>query len=163
MNPQPPNLERSVHYFAPVAGMMSLVGIAGKDYPLEFGNYCSIAGGPYLCNMWAENLKEWARRNPDSGPIEITIVSHGDRKIGYVSDGRLKDWCNSEPCVTGHGWPSVDAMREVCKRLGFDTADRACGCEQGHEQASIYRKYLKGGAPTTTCMRCKREWNPQSK
>lgn len=109
--------------FPPHVGMESLVGVTEGKFPLSFGNYCSIAGGPYLCNFWSENLREWARRNPEAGDIEVTIVEHNGNTIGFVSDERMKDWCNDRLCVTGHGWPSVAVMKKVCELLGFDAKD----------------------------------------
>lgn len=99
----------------PRVGSMSLVGINPKDYPVAFGNYCRIAtvDGPYLCNMWAENLKEWALRNPEASLIEVTEYSHQGRSIGVVTDERLEEWCSRELCVTGHGWPSEEVKQLV--------------------------------------------------
>ncbi len=147
----------------PVVDMTSLVGIGDRNYPIGFGNYCSIAGGPYLCNLWAENLKEWARRNPDSGPIEVTEFSHAGRSIGLVTDERLKAWCHPDPCVTGIGWPSVGVMRVVCEAMGASTVDRACGCERDDESPQVGESWRQvAGSPrrdhTFTCHRCKRQW-----
>lgn len=143
----------------PVVGMTSLVGIFAKDYPLEFGNYCSISGGPYLCNMWAENLKEWASRNRDSGPIEVTEYTHGDRSIGMVTDTRMTGWCSRKPCVTGHGWPSVSVMRLICDKMGVEPA-HVCGCESPEESPRLSESWNTAapGKVAFTCVRCQRRW-----
>lgn len=143
----------------PRVGSHSLVGIYDTDYPIKFGNYCSIAEGPYLCNMWAENLEEWARRNPTSGPIEITEYNHAGRSLGLVTDERLRDWCNPRPCVTGHGWPSVAVMRLVCAAMGASTDNRSCGCEKDDERPSISEIWMPGHS--WGCARCGRKWKAE--
>lgn len=146
----------SKNMYPPRVGMMSLVGIWDTNYPLSFGNYCSISNGPYLCNMWAENLEEWARQNQEVSEIEVTTLEHNGKSIGFVSDERLKDWCNKKPCVTGH-WPSVAVMREVCRLLNFDTTNEFCGCELDHEAPKIsWSNNIHG--PKYHCCRCHREW-----
>lgn len=148
---------------APRVGMMSLVGIGPSDYPIKFGNYCSIWDGPYLVNMWAENLKEWARRNPDSGPIEITEYTHGERSLGVVTDERLKDWCNVKPCVTGYGWPSVAVLRLLGEVMGFPVVNEFCGCERETESPRISESWRTGPVREHTfiCHRCKRRWQAE--
>lgn len=141
---------------APELGLVSCVGIHDKNYPISFGNYCSLADGPYLCNFWAENLDEWVRRNPDVKEIEITVVEHMGRNIGFVSDERMKDWCNKRTCVTGCGWPSVAVMRLVCDTLGLPRSE-CCGCEKDTESTYISRMWNMKETQYT-CHRCKRQW-----
>lgn len=146
--------------FPPVVGGSSLVGVFDTNYPISFGNYCWINGGPYLINMWAENLAEWSRRNPDVTEIEVTIYSHGKSRVGLVTDSRLKEWCNKEFCVTGHGWPSIEVMDMVESDTGISVGDR-CGCEASHEspQISCRYDYPKGEVVVSNfCGRCQRQW-----
>ena len=114
-----------------------------------------------MCNMWAENLKEWALRNQDGGLIEVTEYRHAGRRVGLVTDGRLKAWCNHKPCVTGHGWPSVAVMRRVCAHMGVSVDDRFCGCEKAHESPHISESW-SADSHTYLCYRCKRKWSAQS-
>ncbi len=144
--------------FKPAVGMTSLVGVMSRDFPLSFGNYCSIAGGPYLVNFWAENLKEWGRRNPEVAEIEVTMVTHNGRSIGFISDERMLSWCNTRLCITGIGWPSAKVCRLVCDLLGFSASEWLCGCETDDEQPSIFSKQRSGEPEVKTCQRCKRSW-----
>lgn len=146
----------------PEIGFESCVGIWDTKFPILFGNYCSINDGSFygirLCNMWSENLREWAKRNPDITEIEITVVEHVGKSIGFVSDVRLKDWCNSKPCVTGHGWGTVAIMKTVQSILNFDTTNMICGCEKDEEGPSMsWMGTLQDGG-TYLCRRCKRKW-----
>lgn len=155
---QPGSVSVTVEKFPPYIGMMSCVGIGirrPQDFPLAWGNYCSISGGPYLCNMWAENLGEWAQRNPDVKEIEITIVSHAGKSIGFVSDPRLKDWFNKRFCVTGNGWPSVAVMRKVAELLDLPP-DWACGCERDDMAPSCWERFDKYSC-VRTCYYCDRQ------
>ena len=154
-------VQEQAKLFLPVVGMTSLVWIGDTDYPLKHGNYCSVAGGPYLVNMWADNLQEWAARNPGSGPIEITVFEHGGRCIGMVTDNRLAEWCNSRPCITGHGWPSVAVMRLVCDRMGVPHSV-TCGCEGEDGQPRISELWSgtteRPGRLVHICCWCRRQW-----
>jgi hypothetical protein len=141
----------------PRVGMRSLVGIGDDRYPISYGNYCSIKGGPYLCNIWAENLEEWARRNPDSGPIEVTEYQHAGERLGMVTDERLKTWCNSKPCVTGHGWPSVAVLHLVCGAMGIEPGNRLCGCENADQSPNISERWVSH-IHSYICHRCGRTW-----
>lgn len=166
---QPAEPEVKKLMLLPRVGMSSMVGIHTKNYPIEFGNYCSIHEGPYLCNMWAENLKEWARRNPDAGPIEVTEYVHAYRSLGMVTDSRLKDWCSAEPCITGHGWPSVAVMRLICGVMGVSTVNRMCGCEKSDESPQISETWKRpkigegcvDHPHTFRCHRCRRVWQEE--
>jgi len=141
----------------PRVGIQSLVGIPNRKFPLRLGNYCTIRGGPYLCNCWAENLTEWASRNPDVEEIEVTVIRHADRSIGLVTDQRLVGWLNARTCVTGNGWPSVAAMRLVCDLLGIEP-DTLCGCEKDEESPVISQTY-QHNIVKFRCGRCGRSWS----
>lgn len=145
--------------FKPAVGMESLVGIMNDNYPLSFGNYCSISGGPYLVNMWSENLREWSRRNPDVSEIEVTVVTHCGKSIGFVSDERMRDWRNQELCVTGNGWPTAEVCRTVCGLLGTDSSVWLCGCEssdQAPSQSLVFE--FRGTTIRHFCQLCHRSW-----
>ena len=146
--------------FEPRVGMSSLVGVSGTNYPIAFGNHCSIANGPHLCNMWAENLRRWSAIIPDSGPIAVTVYTHFGRSLGLVTDDRLVGWCNDTPCVTGIGWPSVAVMRLICDRMRVAHAD-VCGCEAEDQAPIISRQYSRHVHVTNICHRCRRRWPVQ--
>lgn len=144
--------------FKPAVGMSSCVGIMGCNYPLSFGNYCGISGGPYLVNIWAENLSEWARRNPDVAEIEVTVVAHCGKSIGFVSDERLQDWCNKELCITGIGWATALMCRTVCSMLGASPDDWLCGCERDDQGPSQLSCSQFRQPEQVTCHHCGRNW-----
>ena len=55
-----------IQKIVPLIACQSAVGIGDENYPLSFGNYFSFyhaSGELYCANMWAENLREWLRRN----------------------------------------------------------------------------------------------------
>lgn len=108
-------------YFEPKVGMMSLVGIIGGNFPLSFGNYFSLEGGPYIANFWAENLEEWVNQNPDCGKIKVAIVNDKNHSIGVIVDERLQDWANKKLCVTGQGWGTVEICKKVEEITGIDS------------------------------------------
>ena len=110
-------VEVVVEHYPPIVGMSSCVAFLCCDYPMTRGNYCSIEDGPYLVNLWAENLQEWARRNPDAGKIEVTVISDEGNRIGLVTDSRLREWCHSRLRVTGHDWPSEAAKQKTYELL----------------------------------------------
>ena len=93
-------------------GMMSLVGIMGKEYPLSFGNYFAFSNGLYCVNMWAENLEEIVKRNKID-TVECTVFSDGKHQLAFVTDKRIPpNWLiQNRLCVTGHGWGS----RKLCE------------------------------------------------
>jgi hypothetical protein len=150
--------------FKPVVGMASLVGVYADDYPLSYGNYFSIVDGSfwglYICNFWAENLKEWVRRNPDVEEIEVTVVSRPDGcSIGFISDERLADWCNTRLCITGHGWPSAGVAKKVHELLGIEAIDQYCGCENEEQFPSMtHSRDPSTDTYAITCHHCSREW-----
>jgi hypothetical protein len=87
--------------------------------------------------------------------IEITVVSHVGKSIGFVSDPRLKDWCNKNFCVTGNGWPSVAAMRKVVELTDLPP-DWSCGCEKDDMAPQHWCRYDKH-AITRTCHHCNKQ------
>jgi hypothetical protein len=151
------SVEITVKQYPPQVGMMSLVAFQIDEYPSYSGNYCSIFHGPYLCNMWAENLQEWARRNPGE-TIEVTTLTHNERSIGVVTDERLKDWCN-RLCVTGMGWPSVAIIQKVSEMTGISVENEYCGCESDDGRPSIIQMF-QFDTPGTEyrCRNCHRIW-----
>lgn len=112
-------METKKKNYPPRVDMTSCVGICEKTRPVAFGNYCSIDGGPYLVNMWAENLEEWALRNPDVKKIEVTefIDEKSGRALGVVTDTRLEGWTNKRPCITGRGWINQKIKNAICSLM----------------------------------------------
>lgn len=162
-DPSKDQLEIRLLDLPPRVSMTSLVGIdlSRASYPLSYGNYCAIADGPYLCNIWAENLEEWANRNPEVKTIRIHEYRKGSHSVGMVVDKRLDGWLNSEPCVTGNGWPDVTAMRIVCASMGASAKHRACGCEQPYEKPRIAIQGLH--MQSHRCSGCGRTWDVPQK
>lgn len=147
------------HHFAPKVGGQSLVGVDERGpYPLSFGNYFWMKGGPYIANFWAENLEEWSRRNPDAGKIEVTVVKDGERELGVITDERLKDWCNKKMCITGHGWGSRMIMETVHELAGVPVSEVFCGCESFDELPVLSQSIWPGLRTLYACRRCQREW-----
>lgn len=150
-------ITETVKRYSPIVGMTSLVGVHRTDYPLSFGNYMSLHNGPYIVNMWAENLTEWARQNPVAD-IEVTELSDGKHVLGFISDDRLSDWLNEKLCVTGHGWGSRELCEAALEFAGIELTNQVCGCEKPEESPSMYISMKYGGPKIYICMRCKRSW-----
>jgi len=164
-------MRKETKKFEPKVGMMSCVGIGGTKYPLSFGNYMVINTGPYICNMWAENLKEWVKNHPDIGHIEVTIFHDecygwGDRskiypfQIGIITDSRIpQSWLAPtlhRLCVTGHGWGTVAIGKAVHEHLGMEFTDY-CGCEDEYTSPSFSTSFVPDdGIKTSTCWNCKK-------
>lgn len=84
----------------PAIGMVSLVAVSGKDFPLSYGNYFSFSSGHYCLNMWAENLIEWLKLNPAEEIEVLEIID--DKTFCVVIDENIpKEWVNSQMCYTG--------------------------------------------------------------
>ncbi len=155
-------------YYAPEVGMESLVGIIGimsTDFPLSFGNYMSILDGPYIVNMWSENLREWSKRNPGFGVIEVTRLSDGKCTLGFITDKNIPDnWKNDKLCVTGHGWGSRELCEAALKFAGLEVGNEICGCEEPTQPPSISSSFSFGN-PTISysCSYCKKNWNDDRK
>jgi len=120
-------------YFEPIVGMESCVGVSDGPYPMDYGNYCSLVDGPYLCNMWSENLREWSKRylaEEHAHPMLQVLVFESllvempkqdglpvalSKTIGFVADDRCVEWTNPHLCVTGHGWPNEEIKVMACQ------------------------------------------------
>jgi hypothetical protein len=113
-------------------GVMSLVGIMRKEYPLEFGNYFSFAadrettlnGRDIRClNFWAENLAEAARRFLPDGQVQVIIYTIDNRyRWAIIDEDRIpKDWYNNKLCLTGCAAPPVEFAKEMHEYLGDPT------------------------------------------
>lgn len=176
---------KEVKHVKPVVGMMSCVGIMGKDFPLSFGNYFSFSSdneddwyGLYCCNMWAENLKEFIRLHPEIEDLEVTVFSGECRswdwnkngwaepyrththEVCVVTDTRVPaEWLNHKPCVTGCGYGSREICEEIHAWFGLDTTNSVCGCEAPNEPSKISRCTVpKEGTHIYRCHSCKRSW-----
>jgi hypothetical protein len=152
-------ITKTVKKYKPQIGMMSCVGVYSDSYPYSFGNYFSLSDGPYIVNMWAENLKEFVRRN-NLSEIECTVFSDGKRFLGVISDPLVpQEWLHSKLCVTGHGWSSRELCEAVLSHCGLVTTNEICGCEKPEESPDI--SIMMTFTPrkiTYTCHRCHRNW-----
>lgn len=105
--------------------MTSLVGILGKrEFPLSFGNYCSLPGGERCVNMWAENLTEAAKRFLPDGQMKCLVV---DEWAAFVIDERIPpEWRAPDHwCFTGSKPLSADKIERVCELLHVDKNGQA--------------------------------------
>lgn len=102
-------------------GSQSLVGFGREPPPHRWGNYFNFAGkgtswGPRCVNMWAENLREAAKKflQPD-GMVKVRIYTEGDRKQWcLVVDERIpKDWLYHNLCFTGDYRPSLETIKHM--------------------------------------------------
>ncbi len=125
-------LKYGVHTTIPArVGMMSLVGIGSKEYPLGFGNYFSFAGTiedimngrDIRClNFWAENLNEAARRFLPDGMVRVILYSHENGlKWAVVDDERIPpEWYHNKLCFTGCRRPPQEFAEEIYNYFGDD-------------------------------------------
>jgi len=131
----------------------SLVGICGKSYPLSFGNYCGL--GQYYCaNMWAENIEEFKRRNPEITEVKVKVFD----RICVVIDERIpKEWRNSF-CLTGSGYHKLKYLKPLLEYCNQPLDRYICGCETEDQTPSSMGSYnMKDNFKTYTCTLCKRE------
>lgn len=104
-------------------GLVSLVGVSGKEYPYKFGNYFSFYnhGLSIRClNMWAENLKEARVRFLDDGYVGGYLFSGVDRSWFIVSDSRIPDgWVNENLYWCGCSVPNdLELIKEMYSIYG---------------------------------------------
>lgn len=150
-----------IRMYKPQIGGKSLVGTSSKNYPLSFGNYFWLNKGPYIINMWAENLEEWSRQNPDIDQIEVTILGYDDNNcLGIITDNRLSGWLNDKPCITGNGWVSIKVLKIASKIMNFGIKNEMCGCEDLDDYPSISMSWeSKNPKNKYTCCKCHRFWH----
>jgi hypothetical protein len=144
--------------------MHSLVGIGSRDYPLSFGNYCHIGewnplrpleSKAYYCvNMWAENINEFKRRNPEIKEVEVEVFEH----LCVVVDERIPIEWRSSFCLTGSMGATRESLEKMFALLGKDTSEDICGCEKPDEKPCIGGHGSMRGEFWNRCARCKREW-----
>lgn len=124
-------------------GMMSLVGVGSKDFPLSFGNYFSFSQthdqmmrmdpAQRVWNFWAENLKEAKLRFLSDGMVDIIQYNRGC----IILDKRIpEDWYHNKLCYTGGYLPDIDEGREIYDILGDPTNE----FEQFTDPVSYYAK-----------------------
>lgn len=105
-------------------GMVSLVGIMAKDYPVGFGNYFSFSNGLRSINMWAENLNHATPLYLQDGMIEVDVWTDGDKKWAVIVDQRLPEGYTTDiPCFTGCHPPSRNMLREMGAYYRWDQND----------------------------------------
>jgi hypothetical protein len=154
---------KTVKSFPTVVGMESCVGCLNTHRPVEFGNYCELYHGPYLVNMWSENVRA-ARDILGLKEIEVTVFSDGKHHLGVVTDKRLPNgYIYDGLCVTGRGWGS----RELCEAIGeftkVDISNCVCGCEKPDESPLISRFGSFRDGMNNICSRCSRKWKCERK
>jgi len=142
-----------------VVAFSSCVGIRGTNYPLSYGNYCGIGRGsfdaPYCCNMWAENIQEFKRRNPDMTDVRVKLFGH----VAVVIDERIpKEW-RSSFCLNGYGGMKSSDLKALLEYCNQPLEGYLCGCEEDDQRPSVWGKgSLNSKMKTNTCSHCKREW-----
>jgi hypothetical protein len=75
-------------------GQVSLVGILGDDFPLNYGNYfflnCDDGKSYYVSNFYYENFTQITFRNDIQFPIEVKALN--ERTLMIVDERIPKDW-----------------------------------------------------------------------
>lgn len=111
------------HFSRTKIGMSSCVGIMGQTFPLGFGNYFALWGGPYVCNMWVENFEELVSR----GILDRVQIkeykaegNRGPNSWAIVVDPRVPEsWLNNKLCFNGCGSsPPLDVIIDMFGTLG---------------------------------------------
>ena len=134
--------------------MMSCVGIMSQKRPVSFGNYCSFANGPYVCNMWAENIQSCGLDE-----IECIVFQDGEHSIALVVDERLsEDWLYPKLCITGQGWGTRRMCERICEVSKRPVGNSLCGCEAPDQGPRISQSSRMGGPWTHHCHHCGRTW-----
>ena len=108
-----------------VVGMMSLVGVRKKNFPLGHANYFSFGNDVRCLNMWAENLEEAVRLYLTDGMVEGWEFCEGRRRWFVVDDERLPEgWLYNKFCWTGSSYPSdIEMVREMYGIHGDPTGE----------------------------------------
>lgn len=105
-------------------GMMSLVGVMSKSFPVGFGNYFSFANGPRSINMWAENLEHAKSQYLTDGMIEVDVWVENGREWAVIVDERLPEgYTFNNPCFTGCYSPSRDTIAKMGAYYRWDQND----------------------------------------
>lgn len=101
-------------------GSKSPVGIKTRGgYPLAFGNYCWLFDGPYVVNMWAENIVEARFQFLTNSLIEGFEFKENGGSWFVVDDSRIPEaWYNNKFCWTGYGTPSAECAEQMYKIHG---------------------------------------------
>jgi hypothetical protein len=151
-------IEKQVKKYKCKYGYTSLVGVH-SEVPVYFGNYCNVSGGPYLINMWAENL-EALPSHLGIDEVEITELKDGKHSIGIVTDDRVpNEWLYEKLCITGHGWGTRRLCEAACEITGQDSSRFICGCERP-EESPKYSTMMNfvDRIKKHHCYRCGRMW-----
>ena len=96
-------------------GFTSLIGVWG-DRPVPWGNYFSFVDGPYIVNMWVENLEHAKDKFLTDGLVKIR--NYGD--IGIIIDDRIpKDYFYNKCCFRRSC--SLEIAENIYEYLGDPT------------------------------------------
>lgn len=105
-------------------GMVSLVGVTTKSYPVPFGNYFDFSNGVRCINMWAENLNHAAPLYLQDRLVEVDVWTEEDRQWAVVVDERLPEgYTTVIPCFTGYYSPSKKVLLEMGAYYRWDQND----------------------------------------
>ena len=122
----------------------SCVGISGKDYPLDFGNYCGIGdynhnlfNDSYCCNMWAENIKEFKRLDPKIKNVKVKMFG----SVVVIIDIRIPIEWRSSFCITGYGGMPIKFLKPLLEYCKQPLDEYICGCETEDMLPKIYTSY----------------------
>ncbi len=148
-------------------GMVSLVGIMIKDYPVGFGNYFSFSNGLRSINMWAENLSHAAPLYLEDGLIEVDIWEEGNGKWAVVVDQRLPEgYTFDNPCFTGCRPPSREMLVKMGAYYRWDQNDeyrKHTDPENWYEERGwTYRNGIISKSTNTPSRKLKGKWTIQS-
>jgi hypothetical protein len=164
----------------PRVGMMSCVGVSGEP-PYSWGNYFSLARGPRVVNMWAENLEAIVKEK-GLEEIEVLEFTHSEveredvvvkqeggvsvelvpERLCFVVDERIpQEYLYEGVCVTGFGGLSREMYEALLDHAGMSKAGRICGCEKPSEGVHISYSFLGSipeGYAQCNCHNCGRKW-----
>lgn len=137
-------------------GYVSLVGICGEKYPLDFGNYFSL-GGYHVLNMWYENFKH-LRLDKEY----IDAVKFGDGHIVIVDADIPEDYLNDKPCFTGGSGTTPEVNKEIYEFMFPRHQKLKCMCCESANYTSVFKHMVhtnKAGISLSKgrCRICSRE------
>jgi hypothetical protein len=152
-------ITKTLKTFPARVGQVSCVGCSSTVFPVDFGNYMWISEGPYIVNMWAENLQE-AAKVFNLTTVDVLVFSNGDAELGVICDKNIPtEWMRTEPYVCGVSWGSRELCESICEYMKYPVSNVICGCEKLDETPSISRMFnFRDRISRKTCHRCFRQW-----